>query len=261
MAKATIFLSHINEEAELAGKLKSLLEDALLGGVEVFVSSERKSIGLGRRWLDAISKNLSSASAYIVLCSPHSVLRPWINFEAGAGFVRDVEVVPACHSGLAPGNLPSPLNFLQAMSLNDAIHLKHLLDMISNKADLRSPAYDFSAFINDVKTFEEQYTFWDEINSALPHMYAGNLEMFSKLFQDGHGTIHVSQTGEASVRSLLLLLQANEIISFKESGSLMSERGFFIGFDLTREKNFGYLALDACAIAAPLRALGLQPPA
>jgi hypothetical protein len=50
MTKPLIFLSHINEEAELAGLFKAEIEKVFLGMIEVFVSSEEASISVGSNW-------------------------------------------------------------------------------------------------------------------------------------------------------------------------------------------------------------------
>ena len=57
--------------------------------------------------MDSISKGLKDCAASFLLCSPASVQQPWIWFEAGAGWIRDIDVVPLCHSGMTPDRLPS----------------------------------------------------------------------------------------------------------------------------------------------------------
>ena len=85
-----IFISHISEEAGVADRLKATLTKDFLGLIEVFVSSDTESISAGDEWLMSVSRALSQSVVFIVLCSPDSILRPWINFEAGAAWVRDI---------------------------------------------------------------------------------------------------------------------------------------------------------------------------
>lgn len=99
MDKPVVFISHITEEKEMAMELKKLIEESFLGMLDVFVSSDENSISSGSKWLDNITSALSSCAIELILCSPNSVKRPWINFEAGAGWVRDIPVIPLCHSG------------------------------------------------------------------------------------------------------------------------------------------------------------------
>lgn len=53
---------------------------------------------------------LNLASVHVILCSPESVARPWIQFEAGAAQIRGIPIIPICHSGLTPAQLPVPLS-------------------------------------------------------------------------------------------------------------------------------------------------------
>ena len=105
--KPTIFISHIAEEAELAGAYKAAIEKAFLGLVNVFVSSDARSIQLGQNWLDGITDALRNCAAMLIFCSPASIGRQWINFECGAGWARAIDIAPLCHSG-RPGSETLP---------------------------------------------------------------------------------------------------------------------------------------------------------
>lgn len=100
MEKSSVFISHIGDEATIAREFKSLIEENFLGMIEVFVSSDGSSVKMGEKWLNDISDALERCAVEIVICSPISVRRPWINFEAGAGWVRGIPVIPLCHSGM-----------------------------------------------------------------------------------------------------------------------------------------------------------------
>jgi hypothetical protein len=100
-----IIISHITEERAVAHQLKELLNRLFLGMLNVLVSSHEESIQLGDKWLTTIELSIKSCEMIIVLSSPLSVTRPWINFEAGAGWVKNIPVIPLCHSGLTPSQL------------------------------------------------------------------------------------------------------------------------------------------------------------
>ena len=34
--------------------------------------------------------------------------RPWVNIELGAAWIKRVPIIPLCHSGLTPSDLPWP---------------------------------------------------------------------------------------------------------------------------------------------------------
>src|SRR5262245_48339821 len=98
MAKKQIFISHISRETSLARALKERLVADFLGLPEVFVSSDRTTIEAGEKWLDEIESALEAADLVMVMASRESVGRPWVNFEAGAVWLRGIPLIPICHS-------------------------------------------------------------------------------------------------------------------------------------------------------------------
>ena len=156
MQKKIIFISHAGPEKEIAQALKAVLNRGFLGFMDVYVSSDPESLPAGRKWLESITEALRTCAVEIVLVSPSTVRRPWINFEAGAGFVRDVPVVPLCHSGLTVNNVPQPLSFLQAVVASDVQSLRNLLPVVAKAIGSQVPEVDFSDFIRVVKRHEEE---------------------------------------------------------------------------------------------------------
>lgn len=115
--KSKVFLSHIHEDKAIAITIAKYLEQAFSRAIEIFVSSDGTSILLGDKWLDRIEENLKSSSILIVLASPNSVPRPWINFEAGGGWIGGARVMPVCIRGMKIAALPQPLKSLQASEI------------------------------------------------------------------------------------------------------------------------------------------------
>ena len=152
-SKKAVFISHISDESELAQWLKATLDRDFLGGLEIFVSSDRSTIEAGRRWLDEVHDALKAADLQIVLCSGASVGRPWVNFEAGAVWLRGIPVVPACHSGLEPQAL-HPLNMLQAVVLSRPEGPAKLYDAVAAAMGLRAPSVDFAAIATEAGAIE-----------------------------------------------------------------------------------------------------------
>ena len=76
MDAQSVFVSHISEEGEIAGLVKTMLQEDFLGNLKGFTSSDIGSIGAGENWLTAIERAMSEAKAVIVLCSKASVNRP-----------------------------------------------------------------------------------------------------------------------------------------------------------------------------------------
>lgn len=140
--KPIVFISHVHSESELAIWIKETIGSILLGGLSFFVSSDRSTIVGGDKWLDKIENALKDASIVLVLCSNYSILRPWINFEAGGAWMANKRVIPICHGGMLPSNLPQPLASLQAYALPNAKDFKDLVDLLARAAGLRTPDFD-----------------------------------------------------------------------------------------------------------------------
>lgn len=158
MTKPTIFLSHITEEKDLATIFKDQIEKSFLGLVDVFVSSDAKSIPLGKNWLDQVTEGLRSCRAMLLLCSQASIGRTWINFEAGAAWAREIEVAPICHSGLRPVDLPLPMSLLQGVEASDPARIEQVFQLIARQLGSAAPSIDTAAFVAKVKAFEGPYS-------------------------------------------------------------------------------------------------------
>jgi hypothetical protein len=110
-----IFISHISEEASIAEVLKDWIESTFLGQSEVFASSDTDDLPAGHKWIDEIDQALDSAVAFLALCSPASLKKPWIHLETGWGWIKGLPIIPICHSGQKKSDLPSPISTFQAL--------------------------------------------------------------------------------------------------------------------------------------------------
>jgi hypothetical protein len=154
--KPTVFISHITEERQLALLLKDRLEADFLGAIDAFVSSDSDSIKGGSNWLSEVDKALKTATFMVLLCSDRSIQRPWLNFEAGAGWVKGIQVMPLCHSGLRPADLPIPLKLLQGGELTDPEGLRRLYRSTAETIGLNVPNGGFEDLIARIKAFESE---------------------------------------------------------------------------------------------------------
>ena len=149
----SVFISHISEEAPLALTLKEWIERTFLGQWMVFVSSDPDSIPAGKRWLDEIDSALDSAKVLVILCSPASIKRPWINFEAGCGWIKRVPIVPICHSGLTKSRLPMPLSLYEGLDIDESNFAQTLFNSLASYLGVKClPQIDYSAFRNELST-------------------------------------------------------------------------------------------------------------
>lgn len=129
-----IFISHIHEEAPLAKVLQDEIERAFMGQVNVFVSSNLENLPAGSRWLDIISDHLSSSKLVLVICSSESLQRPWVNFEVGCAWIKDIPIIPICHSGYKKATLPVPFSEFNALELEAEDFFPNLFQsLVSNR--------------------------------------------------------------------------------------------------------------------------------
>ncbi|PZP12206.1 MAG: hypothetical protein DI602_09985 [Aliarcobacter butzleri] len=152
-----IFISHITEEKEVAIIIKSLIEEIFPNRTEIFVSSDGVSIAAGTKWLDEINKALHKADLLITLCSEMSIKRPWINFELGSAWIKDIRIIPVCYLGLTKNQLPQPIAMLQGMDLVDDNSLKYMFEGIAKHLGLTlGKRIDYKSMMEEVnKSFEK----------------------------------------------------------------------------------------------------------
>jgi hypothetical protein len=145
-----IFISHITKDSEIAKTLKSWIESTLLGNHEVFVSSDSQSLPAGTKWLDEITKAITSSKILLILCSPESIHRPWINFEAGCGWAKSIPVIPICYGGLTKIQLPQPIAALQALELNQTFPEEIFIALQKHLKFKHLPRIDHSAMYSEI---------------------------------------------------------------------------------------------------------------
>jgi hypothetical protein len=137
IAKPTVFISHAVTDEPIAAIIKAEIDRVFAEGVRVFVSSIPGTITPGSDWLKSIRKNLNAASAVIVLITPVSINRPWIWFEVGASWSRmetdEGRIYPLCVPEIDLGDLPPPLNRLQALSLGKAADVRELFSTLTKQ--------------------------------------------------------------------------------------------------------------------------------
>jgi hypothetical protein len=156
MAQISVFLSHIACEANLADIVERHVTRDFIGLARMFVSTQA-SILVGSKWLDEVTSALNAAHLHVVLASPDSVERKWINFEAGAAHVRNVPIIPLCHSGLTPAQLPVPLSESEGLVLSGDAGFERFYAAIAAALGSTVPDVDFAAYAREVVAFEKYY--------------------------------------------------------------------------------------------------------
>jgi hypothetical protein len=248
--KPSIFISHITEEKDLAVSLKELISVNFLEMIDVFVSSDKESISAGQNWLDALTNELSSCVLTVILCSPESVQRPWINFELGASWQRGIPIVPVCHSGMSKSDLPLPLALRQASDISNKEDLSKIFKQISGILESKEPEVNFDAFIDTATKFETSYTFWKHVNQAFQQLNEFNSAFIDALKENPKINISLSEVKMIQLKDILQILESNDILRLLKTGSSsLTPIGTLVGmqirvldhFDATvRDKEFIY---------------------
>jgi len=110
-----IFLSYIAEEQGIASSVRDFVQ-GFMTGKTVFMA-DRWTINAGENWLDTIKSELVQAKVVLSMMSPRSIKKPWIHFEAGAGWINKV-IIPLCYGKrMSKERLPEPYSRFQAIEL------------------------------------------------------------------------------------------------------------------------------------------------
>lgn len=229
-SKKLVFISHITEESELAKILSEEIKSSFLGLLDTFVSSDGESLPAGGRWLDSIDTALTNSAIQISLCSPQSITRPWINFEAGASWIRRIPVVPLCHSGLSKSGLPIPLVMLQGADLDNVDDLKVVFaELAKILGAAKTPEIDYDNLLRKCKVFIETYTYFNKVREAVyracnaedglrDFFLSGKMQSISFMIHD-YLFVHLAPALDE--------LKALGLVSYSFNGTTMNGDGVF----------------------------------
>jgi hypothetical protein len=149
-----IFISFIHEEGGIAQAIQALLQRDFPQR-KTFMSDD---IEPGKDWMREIRQAIQSAKVVILMLSPKSVGRRWINFEAGAAwFARDKRVVSLIYGGIR--RLPKPFVDLQVIDL--AKHPERLTSFIAAHLMSSAGARIRSKKPPVIETLPLPYVSWD----------------------------------------------------------------------------------------------------
>ena len=236
MEKKLVFISHITEESELALILSKEIKKSYLGMLDTFVSSDGESLPAGGRWLDTIDTALKNSAIQISLCSPQSIKRPWINFEAGASWIRRMPVIPVCHSGLSKSKLPIPLSMLQAADIENKSDLKTLFNELTKILGANeTPNIDYENIISKSNEFSYKYTYIDKIKSAI-YAISSIAPSLNELLFSGNiqsAPVQIKDFEYNRLAEYLEFLRENDLINYHFSKTMFTGNGTFKGGDIT----------------------------
>lgn len=113
-----IFISHIEQELPVAQVLQRWIESAFADRCEVWLGADPENIPELSQYLEKNEEAFLEVKALIILCSPHSVQKPWISFEAGCAWLRKIFILPLCYAGMSPSDLPPPLSTFSSLEMS-----------------------------------------------------------------------------------------------------------------------------------------------
>ena len=119
--------------------------------LRVFVSTDKTSIGAGKKWYSYIIDNLRASEVVLVLLSQESRRREWTNFEAGFGEGSDCLVIPITVNNFPFAQLSYPLAGIQGRSIDE---IGTILDDIANKIGATPAAVDSDLYLQEVRGAE-----------------------------------------------------------------------------------------------------------
>src|ERR1700683_596746 len=134
-----IFISFIHEEEEYAAAVKRFIGKVLGKAAEPFLASDKAQIPAGEIWLDRIKEQLRQAQVMVLMLSPRSVKKAWVNFEAGAAWIRELKVIPVCFNGMTKNKLPKPYSSYQGLNLFEAEDQFYLVSSIAAHLGMLPP--------------------------------------------------------------------------------------------------------------------------
>ena len=124
--KKIFFISHAIANANIA----KILDEAVKStseNVTTFIASRAGDIRVGKSYFDEIESALQKAHVYIIILTPESISRPWVNFESGVAWFferrRNRKLIFVRINALATDDIPLPIQTKQISPLDDAEHL------------------------------------------------------------------------------------------------------------------------------------------
>ena len=136
---AETFISFIHEEREYAEAIQKFLAQIIEAESKPFLSSDKLQVYAGEKWLDRIMDELDEAKVVVLMSSEESVQRPWVNFEAGAAWIRKIPIIPVCFQGLTRDDLPKPYSSLQAVDLTSYGDDEYLAKSVAHYLNVQGP--------------------------------------------------------------------------------------------------------------------------
>ncbi len=257
-----IFISHFSAEQEIALKLQELLDRAFLGQVNIFVSSDDRSIRMGADFNGTIQDALRATRYGLLILSPAALRRPWVNIEFGALWVQNKPVTPICHSGLSPAQLPPPYVNHNGLSATDVRALNKLVANLAQEVEMRAPTVDWQPFLDVVQAAEQaaRHRDLDTVAGAVATLTraCGQPEFPQQLRAGGHQ--YTLGDHEQGAHAALAVLRDHGLVEQRFQHRTQGPAGPGKTYELSGTAAYGELWLDPAFPGLLGQALGRPVP-
>ena len=156
MAGMKIIICHTHGDTSIAQILQDWIESTFVGQSDVFIHSDDEIILSDAAWLEKVDDALEGANALILVISPTSIQKPWLNFELGCAWMKGIFILSVCHSGITTANLPQPLSMFQGLDLNQENFPEMLFTLLGKQLGIRKlPHLNFAEMAGEIRKAQE----------------------------------------------------------------------------------------------------------
>jgi hypothetical protein len=148
-----VFLSHAAKDQDIAICLKKIIEQAIPGS-DVFVSSDTEDLRPGDEWVKRIRENLREAKMLLLLASERGLARPWVWYETGSAWSREIRMIPCCLGKVRKNQLSAPFSSYQALNADETGDFRSLLTEIGRELKLAVQLPEIAPLVSQLQSLD-----------------------------------------------------------------------------------------------------------
>ncbi len=143
-----IFIVHADEDKDFTEAFGKQIQKIFnIPSDRIFTASDSKSIPLGEQWYSYIVDAHKFSKIGIVLLTPNSVSRPWVNFEVGGFVLRNTSSpISICCCKETVDKIEFPISGLQYRKLYDKSDREAIIEKLAKLLECPKPTYNDSEF-------------------------------------------------------------------------------------------------------------------
>jgi hypothetical protein len=149
-----VFLSHAAKDQEIAIYLKKIIEQVIPGS-DVFVSSDTDDLRPGDEWVKRIRENLREAKMLLLLASERGLARPWVWYETGSAWSREIRMIPCCFGKIRKNGLSAPFSSYQALNADETGDFRSLLTEIGRELKMPVQLPEIEPVVSQLQALDQ----------------------------------------------------------------------------------------------------------